>query len=384
MAGYIGVPLETDATELASQSLDTLMDNIPGYVPREGHIEVWMVEVWARMVAEARDVASSVPTSIFRYFGQSLMGIPAVAGSAAQTTATFTMIDNQGYTVPAETTVAFRTAGDELVPFRTLEDAVVPPGSLTVAGVVIEALEEGTVHNGLGPGPVELVDALAYVASVAATGTTTGGVEEESDDAYLDRLTAELQLLAPRPILPQDFAVLARRVTGVHRALAIDGYNPLDLTTENERMVTIALADASGNPVPQDTKDETAALLDARREVNFVVHIIDPTYTAINVVFSVVALTTHDLADVEARAELAVQEYLSPATWGGGDASPPEWRTNANVVRYLEVAQVVNAVDGVDYVESLTVNGVTTDVPLDGVAPLPQVGTVDGTVTYGV
>ena len=44
--------------------------------------------------------------------------------------------------------------------------------------------------------------------------------------SYINRLTAELQLLAPRPILPADFAALATSVTGVFRAMAIGGLNP--------------------------------------------------------------------------------------------------------------------------------------------------------------
>jgi hypothetical protein len=54
-------------------------------------------------------------------------------------------------------------------------------------------------------------------------------------------------------------------------------------------------------------------------------------------------------------------------------------------VRYLEVATVINNVDGVDHITDLTLNGGTADVPLDGVAPLPasvDAGTtISGTVT---
>lgn len=382
MAGYIEIPIETDPAVLSATAIDTLVEALPGFVPREGHLEVWLVEVWARMVAEARDVASDVPTTIFRYFGQSMLGIPPVVGQRASTTVSFTSNDTLGYTVPAETIVAFRTAGDELVPFQTLEDVVISPGSSVVAGVEIEALEEGSLGNGLGPGGIELVDALSYIAAVTADQATSGGVDEETDEAYLDRLAAELQLLAPRPILAEDFAVLARRTGEVHRAVALDGYNPTDQTFDNERMVAVALVDIDGQPVSQAAKDETQTRLDNRREVNFVAHIIDPTYTVIDVTFAVTAWDDFDLADVEARAVEAVSSYLSPATWGGGNESPPEWRSGTKIVRYLEVAQVVNNVPGVDYVKTLEVNAGTVDVTMSGVAPLPNVGIVTATVTY--
>lgn len=383
MASYIEVPFETDPGTLAADALDTLIANIPGFVPREGNLEVWMVEVWARMVSEARIVAANVPSEIFRYFGDSLLGLPPVAALPAQATTTWTMVDNQGYTIPAGTVVAFRIAGDELVAFHTIADAIVSPGFTTVPDVVIEATELGADMNGLGPGGLELVDALSFVSSIVADGVTAGGVDAETDEAYLDRLASELQLLTPRPILAEDFAVLARRVAGVHRALAIDGYNPADTTYNNERMVTVALVDINGDPVAPAVATAVQTYLDAQREVNFIVNVIDPDYTIVNVVFTVVAHSNYDLADVEARAEAAVTAHLDPATWGGGDQSPPEWRPSTNVVRYLELAQAINEVDGVDFIDALTVNGGTVDVTLAGVAALPSIGTVDGTATYG-
>jgi hypothetical protein len=41
------------------------------------------------------------------------------------------------------------------------------------------------------------------------------------------------------------------------------------------------------------------------------------------------------------------------------------------------VAEVINRVEGVWYVASLTINGATTDVTLAGPGPLPKYGTVD-------
>jgi hypothetical protein len=58
------------------------------------------------------------------------------------------------------------------------------------------------------------------------TTTADGGADEEDADAYLDRLADALTILAPRPILPQDHATMARQIEGVGRALAIDLYQP--------------------------------------------------------------------------------------------------------------------------------------------------------------
>lgn len=387
MPGYIEPPLETDPDELADEALDYLIANIPGFVPQEGHLEVWLITALARMVAEARDVASAVPTSIFRYFGKTLLGLAPIDAAPAKTASTWVMRDNLGYTIPAGALVAFRTAGDELVTFSVDADVIVPAGQTqTTAGqVLLSATESGTHANGIAAGVMELVDALAFVLSVTATSpTTSGGVDAESDDDYLDRLREELQITTPAPILPADFAILARRTAGVHRATAIDGWNPNTSTSNNARTITVAVVDAAGNPVVASVKTAVEVLLESMREINWEVFVRDPTYTDIDVVFTVKVKAGYTPATVEVAAEAAVAAYFSQASWGGGKEDPPTWR-NETIVRYLEVAAVINAVDGVDHITTtggnydLTVEGGRVDVVMAGVAPLTRAGVINGT-----
>lgn len=381
MAGYIGVPIEADPDVLTDEALDTLMANVPGTMPKEHHLTTWLVEVCARMNAETRSVARDVPDDIFRHFGESLVNVLPVEAASASALTTWTMQDAAGYTIDEGTVVAYRVAGDRLVSFATTETRVVPPGSFTALEVPIRALEPGAAGNALGPAGLELVDSLSYVTAVAATGATSGGVDLETDAEYLGRLRDEMTLLTPRFVLASDAAVLARRIAGVHRALGIDNYNPADQTFNNEKMVAVAVVSEQGIALSAPVKAQVDTYLQSMREINFIVNVIDPTFTVINVTFQVVALPGYDLLDLEARCEAAVTSYLTPATWAGGGEDPPTWRTNSNVVRYLEVAEVLNRVDGVNYVPQgqLTINGGTVDVVLAGVAPLPSVGAVAGT-----
>ena len=83
-------------------------------------------------------------------------------------------------------------------------------------------------------------------------------------------------------------------------------------------------------------------------------------------------------ANVAASAIQAVTEYLSPANFGQvpyGDQ--PVWLSDTKV-RYLEVAEVINRVEGVLYIVSLTINGGTADVALPGPGPLPRPGAITG------
>lgn len=385
MAGYIVPPIAADPDTILTEILDYLMANVPGWSPHWANPEVIMAEVFARIQADTRTLAASMFDAALMYFGRSILGVVPLAEAYAEVYTTWTAIDTQGYRIEAGTVAAFRVAGDEVVQFAVVADVVIPPGASTtaVSGVTMRALEPGTYSNGHGPGPMELIDRLSWVATVdgvVATNTSSGGVEAETDRDYLDRLTEELELLAPRPILARDAAIMARRVAGVERALGLDNYDPDTDTWDNERMITVAIVAADGDPVPAPVKAAVANLLEAERETNFVFNVVDPTYTSVDVTFEISVDPGYIGAEVLPRAVEAVTAYLDPGMWAGGDQQPPVWVADEAMVRYFEVSTVLNNVEGVRHVEDLTINGGTVNVALDGVAALPSVGVITGTL----
>lgn len=377
MADYIELPVETDAQALQDDAIEYLEGQVPGWTASPGNLETWIIEAVGRMAAEVATITAQVPTTIFRFLGNDLANLPPIDAASAIAATTWTLTDTLGHTIPAGTYISIADLA-----FEVQADVVVAPGSSATAagGVIVVAVEPGAAANGL-TSPVEPVDALAWVNTITVVGSTSGGADAEADAAYLNRLANELQLLAPRPIIPRDFETLAKRISGVDRALALDGYNPANSTFNNDRMVAIAVVDAAGAALSTTIKNQVDALLQAQREVNFIVNVIDPTPTTINVTFTAVAYPDFDPVAVQANVVAALQDYLSPANWG----QPPygedrRWLIESKV-RYLEVAQVVNNVAGVNYVSALTVNSGSADVTLTGAAPLPQVGTVTGTVS---
>lgn len=379
---YITLAIDTDPDDLAQEALDYLQDVIPGFVAAPGNIETWLIEAIARIASEVRDVAAQVPKAIFRYYGNTVVGLPPIDDVAAVATSTWTMKDNAGYTIPAGTVVSMQGPDGELVAFEVVDDVTVSAGSTaTAAGEVdLVAAEAGTAAND-ATGPVELIDSLEYVSSIALVVSPNGGTDAETDDEYLDRLSAELRLSTPRPILPSDFAVLARRVAGVERATAIDGYDPAGPSYDNDKMVAIAAHDEDGAAVGAGVKAEIESTLEAMREVNFVVNVIDPEFTTIDVTFTATIHDGYDPDEVITDAEEALAEFLSPLNWGlppSGTGETREW-INTDKVRYLDVATVINNVDGINAVTALTVEGGTADVTMTGAAPLPTPGTITGT-----
>ena len=443
--GYIGVPTETDPDVLSTNALQYLMNNIPGYVPSDGNLEVWLVMALAQMLATSRDVAAVVPDEIFEFFGSTVMNLPPIAAVPATVKATITVQDVSGYTILAGTQVAFQVTGSTLALFTVQSTTVIPPGSTSVADVTLVAEVPGSSSNGL-TGTMVTIDPIAFITGVTATSMSSGGVDAETSSAYLSRLVSDLQLLAPRPILPNDFAVLSRSVAGVYRAIGIDGYNsgrtftdgatatdtslvspalaqfttadvgravsgagiyagttisayvsPTQVTlshvttatasgvtitlgplTGQERTVGVSAVDSTGVVVSPTIQTALIAYLTAMREINFIVSFVQPTVTTIDVAFVIHCSTGTNTAAVIASVTSALELYLSQASWGGGSLTPPSWDPTATVVRYLTVAGVIEAVPGVNYLSSLTLNGSAADVTLTGVAPLANYGTIVG------
>lgn len=356
MAEPVTVPIETDPEALVLIAYDEMRTRVPGWEPDLADAVTWLLRAMAYMIAEGRDVASDVPTAIFRYLGRWLVNLPPVDATRATTTATVTMVDNAGYTVPAGTRFEIRTSGDSGEVFFTPAAMTVAP--LSTTGVIdLTAETPGAAGSGLANTlAVRVVEELAFIDTVVLVAVTTGGVDAETDDAYLARLVDELTLLTPRPILPADFSILAKRIASVSRALTIDGYNPGDLTYSNERMVAVAVTGADGLALSSPIKAAVAALLDAMREVNFVVNVMDATYTTFDVDYVLTAVPGYDGPTVKTAVDAALATYLSPMTWGDittGDATLQTGWLNVSTLRYLELAAAIDRVTGGDYLTAL-------------------------------
>jgi hypothetical protein len=383
---FIEVPMETDPVILKDGAIDYIKARIANWQPADGDPMDVLLGAISEMAAENRDLASDFPKAAFRWAGANIFHVPPIDAAPASVNSTWTMKDNAGYTIPAETNVLIEAAGDLLVPFQVAEEVIVPPGSVnTAAGeVLLIAVEPGSDGEDLA-GPATLQDTLDFVTNLVMVGNTTGGVDAEEDDVYLARLSQTLETLSLTPIVARDFAILFRTIPGVFRALALDNFNPADGTSDNPRMVAIAAIDQGGNPVSSAIKDAGKAMLQARRETNFTVNTMDPVRTTVDVDYEVVMRPGNDAATVEADVDAAIAAYLDPATWGApltGEA--PEW-DNQDKVRYLELSTVINNVDTVDYIVNLTLRKgadafAAADVVLDGYAPLPVAGAVNGTV----
>jgi uncharacterized phage protein gp47/JayE len=385
MAQYIRAPIETSPDTLANNVYAFIQSVFPNWVPNDGNLDAWLIRSIAQLASENRAIASDVQDDIFRYFGSSLMGLPPIDAVSAVGNTTWTLTDSVGHTIPAGTTVAIPDSNGNLQAFQVASDIVVPNGSsATTAGqVAISAVTPGSASSGLGGVgiAIQLIDVISWVSTVVLTGATSGGIDAEDDPTYLARLVTQLQRLSRRPILPQDFSSMALDADPtVARAVAIDGYNPADSSSGNQRMIAIAAVTAAGAGVSTGAKTAISTYLQANREINFIVNVMNPTFTTINVTTTIVVQTGYDTVATHNAVIAAITNYLSPAVWGqdptvlqGSIANT--WVETATLY-YNEVITLISNVLGVNRVTALTLNGGTANISLTTPAALTQVGTV--------
>lgn len=379
---YLELEFRTDSQELLDLAVDVMQRHHPGWQPVPSGIATWIMEAVVEGVAvPIAEQANTVPDQIFHSWLEDMYAIPAKPGASAQLTTTWVFRDTAGYTVPAGTILSLVNPAGEPIQFQTV-DAVVAPAGVDTVVAAIYATDPGAEANGITPAPgdVQLAEPMEVVTSVTGNGVTSGGADPETEQEYLDRGRRRLQTIGGGLVLPQDFAILATDVPGVTRAVAINGFIPPS-STGQERAVAVAVHGPDGLPVSTAVKTAVDQLLQARREVNFIVNVIDPTYTTVDVTATATAYDGYATAEVQALAAAAVEEFLDPAGWGTGPEGEVDgtW-LNRTKVRYFDLVHVLEGVIGLDHVDTLQVNGGTSDVTLTGVAPLPQVGTISITV----
>ena len=277
MDSYIQLPITVDADALTQQILSNLASYFPGWVPREGNLEVALVEEIALLVAEAATAASDVPALIFESFG-TLVNITPIVGNYEQIQVTWTLVSpatGAGYQIPAGTIAGFYWQG-AAYQFQTIQDYTIPNGSSSL-NLIMQSVATGSVYDldALATNSSfstseylvlstqdPLVSTILIISTPSTLPTLVRATDPESSSAYLNRLASELQLLAPRPITPTDYSSFSQNVSGVYRATTYDGINPLtnQVTAANSNLTDQPSTPSGWTGIGDGTHNDTFAL----------------------------------------------------------------------------------------------------------------------------
>jgi len=147
--------------------------------------------------------------------------------------------------------------------------------------------------------------------------------------------------------------------------------------------------------VSTTVKEQVVKLLEGLREVNWVIHVINPEYETLPATATVVAYAGQDMARVKAACETALNEYLAPANYrlgemspatGGGEVinAPAEGaKPRTQTVYVNELIALLDRTLGVDRVKAVTLKGAAADWALSTPITLPKPGTIGVTVEGG-
>lgn len=363
---------------------DYLIAEWAGWASSDASLEVAIGAAFADEGSTLYSLVREDADDRFRDFGSTFLNTPPVEPASASTTTTWTartVAGVGGYTIEAgEQIVVESDTGN--FGFEVVQETLIPEFDISVAGVLVRALEPGTDAN-LADGPVVFDEPPAWVDTVILDAPATGGTDGDTDEEHAAKVRAAVQLLSRAPILPADFAKVAQEVDEVGRALVRNLYDD-DLALDNqERTVSIYPIQLDGTACSVDGKAEIKAKVLARREVNWVCRVADPTYTPVDLAITVAAVEGTEYVDLAERVEAAIAAGpLSPANHGQPPLGELLVWLRRTTVRRNEIVSAADLVDGVDYVTSVTIVGADGDgnLPLPGSAPLPLPGTITVTV----
>ena len=362
-------------SDILAAGVATLRARRTDWVPEPTNVEYALMEAMAVEIAETLFTLNRLPRTMMMILLERF-GVVRDAGATPTVDVKFTAVDDTGYVVPAGTEVSlplgtndYETNSDYMSFFTNLDLTIV--GGTTTGTVSASAQRRTTVANGIATGArMDVIDALSGIEIAETASVVAGGLSPETDQALLERGTQRLQRLVDTLLIPANFTQAALEDPRVFRALTLDNFDPTagsGAPGDHPGHSTIVVY---GDDGPLSAGDKTALFddLDQRTAANLILHIIDPTVTAVNVTVTVAAVPTYTPEAVQASVEAALHQYLSPTFW--------PW---AGVVRRNEIIALADQVPGVDYVDTLTTPA--SDVTLTGNATLVTPGTITVNIT---
>lgn len=367
---YINLLLrDLDPQDIFEIGINNLKTELPGWTPRDGNVEVVLLESMGIQIAELIYALNRVPSAVVQILLR-LNNVEYDQGQQPTVDVQFNLADHTGTTIPAETSVQLDLPNDlDPIVFTTEAEVSVASGVTTV--VIPTTGNRYTAEaNGTAAGTtVAVLDSLIVVNSAVLATDVTAGRDAETDDEYFTRGIQMFNRMTDALILPRQFVSAMLEEVYVQRALAIDNYDPVGDPDNNGPTgadaghITLAAYGDNEN-VSTDNKDALLAKITDLASAHLSVHIVDPTITDVDVTATIHIEEGFDPADVIENVEQALEEYLSPMTW--------DWSTS---VRRNSLISIITNATGVDWLETLTTPA--ADAPLAGVAPLANAGTLN-------
>lgn len=345
--------------------------NLPGWIPREGNSEVLMAEAFALVTAEAIVAANRLPGAAVEAL-LLIAGVSKDIGAAAIADVTFTLGDTLGHTIPGGTRLYLRLDDGTVVTFLVEPPGLtVAPGSSTGTTSVIADVFTGRA-NGIAIGTTLLMaDPVPFIEHVELDTAVADGRDPETDNEWRDRGVQRLSRLSDALVLPRHFEAAALEQAAVERAVAIDLFDPATGPNpgDNPGHITVAVLGENGTALSVPAKAAIETILEDSAIAVLDVHVVDIVLVNVPFVTQVHKLPGFTDVAVQDAVEDAIRAYIDPLNW--------QWGA---VIRLNEMIALIDRAAGVDYVITVTINGVAGNYTLTNPASLPKASTVTVTL----
>lgn len=241
------------------------------------------------------------------------------------------------YTQPIPQGTQVRT--DDGVYFTVDTDVSLVDGTATAS---VTAVEGGTIGN-VGIGEINtVVGDLAGVVSVTNEVAFDTGVDEESDEALLQRVYDKVRKPATSGNV-YHYEQWAKEVSGVGDAKVYPTWN-------GAGTVKVVLLSDDKRAPSQSVIDATMTYIEAERPVGSTITVTGASELPINISADLTLAVDADINEVTTQIELAVTDYLETLAF------------NDTLIRYTRIAAILLDVPRIVDYANLTVNGGTANI----------------------
>lgn len=348
---YIDLTLyDTQPSTIYDSAVEYAQVAVPEWTPISGSVEDAIIQVGAYVAGHLGGAINRVPNGVLEALLK-LFGITRNVGVAPTGYVQITTINNAGYTIPSGTRFAYLDNSNPdntvLYSFDTVEELTISPGS-TVGTVGISGtslIEYPVLTSGT---TLQLVSSVSSVSSAVLFGNIEIGSDPETDTQYLTRAIAKLNSYTTALVTASQIQqYILSAYTDAYR---VKVYNRLNSTndaasvTATNGYATIYVAKQGGasltatamSAIQQDVADRTVAGL--------TIGIKQPYIVPITLATTVTMKTGYSQPTVTSNVTAALNQYLHPDYW--------DW---AGTIYYNELISLIDQVDGVDRVVSLTI-----------------------------
>jgi uncharacterized phage protein gp47/JayE len=346
----------------------------PGWVPREGNTEVLLMETVALAIAENVATINRLPGAVV----ESILHLASVDkdyGAPATATATLSLADGLGYTIPTGTRFYLTLASGTVVFLSQAPDVQIAPGDTTAEINLISQTMTAAANGVLAGTRLVLADQLNMVQTVTLSSTVSGGRDPETDAEWRDRGVARLKRLSDALVVPRQFDAALDEDPRVGRVMTVDLWDGSVVTPHavgaDPGHITLAVLDPDGLPLSTPVLTELETTLEGLAAAMLDVHVVNATLDTINIVVTFRTAAGFTATTVAAAIAAALRTYVNPITWTAGSPA-----------RHNEFVSIIDQVPGVDYVSSVMINGSVLDIVASSPRALPQAGLIEANDPY--